>query len=58
MGVTDMFSESEANFGGIPRNLTAVPKLFVSQVIQKAYIVVDEEGTEASAATGICAFRN
>ena len=50
-----MFSESMANFSGIIRNGTKdpAPKLFVSQVIQKAFIVVDEKGTEAAAATGI-----
>ena len=53
MGITDMFSETQADFGGIPRHETEAPKLFVSQVMQKAYIAVDEKGTEASAATGI-----
>ena len=47
-----MFQEGVANFSGIHRQPTDAPNLFVSEVIQKAMISVDEEGTEASAATG------
>ena len=52
MGITDMFQEGLAKFSGIPRQPADAPNLFVSKVIQKAMISVDEEGTEASAATG------
>ena len=48
-----MFREFTADFSGIPRNVTDAPKLFVSEVIQKAFISVNEEGTEASATSGI-----
>ena len=48
-----MFRESTADFTGIPRNVTDAPNLFVSEVIQQAFISVDEEGTEAAAASGI-----
>ena len=52
-----MFSHS-ADFSGIPRNINNAPKLFVSGVIQKAFIAVDEEGSEAAAASCTFASRN
>lgn len=53
MGMSDMFSSSRADFSGIPRHGRTVPGLAVSRIIQKAYINVTEEGTEASATTEI-----
>ena len=44
-----MFSATDANFTGI----SDVTGLYLMEVIQKAYIEVDEEGTEATAATGL-----
>jgi len=46
MGMPEAFS-SEADFSGMTGNLD----LFISDVIHKAFVSVDEEGTEAAAAT-------
>ncbi|XP_030612183.1 leukocyte elastase inhibitor-like [Archocentrus centrarchus] len=49
MGMEDAFDSSKSNFSGMsPAN-----DLFVSKVVHKAFVDVNEEGTEAAAATGI-----
>ena len=47
IGLKHMFDVKQADFSG----MTDTKELFVSEVIQKAFIEVTEEGTEASAAT-------
>ncbi len=49
LGMRDAFSPRSADFSG----MTGKRDLFVSAVIHKAYVDVNEEGTEAAAATGV-----
>ncbi len=49
MGMPSAFEEGEADFSG----LTGKRDLFVTAVMHKAFVEVNEEGTEAAAATGI-----
>ena len=49
MGMLDAFDPDIANFSG----MTEKNDLFISDVIHKAFVAVDEEGTEAAAATAV-----
>lgn len=49
LGMKSAFDPSTANFSG----MTDAEDVFISAVIHKAFVDVNEEGTEAAAATGI-----
>ena len=59
MGMPDAFDERSADFSGMDGRSCAagdIPCLAVSKVIHKAFALVDEEGTEAAAATAALVF--
>jgi serpin B len=49
MGMPTAFSEGDANFSG----MDGTQKLYIGNVIHQAFVEVDEEGTEAAAATAV-----
>ncbi|MEY7851926.1 serpin family protein [Natrarchaeobius sp. A-rgal3] len=53
LGMAVAFDPGSANFDGIAAPDDREGNLYVGDVVQDAYIAVDEEGTEAAAATGV-----
>lgn len=54
LGLETAFDPSNAKLQGFNENLDT-KSLFIDEIIQKAFIEVNEEGTEAAAATGVLA---
>lgn len=51
LGMREAFSRSQANFSGLTESQSPSDRLFISIIIHKAFVEVNEEGTEAAAAT-------
>lgn len=53
LGVHRAFSAEEADFGGMVGRDTAPGLIWISDILHKAFIEVNEEGSEAAAATAV-----
>jgi serpin B len=53
MGMNTAFDRQKADFTGIANPKDPADRLFVGQVIHKAFVKSDEKGTEAAAATAV-----
>jgi serine protease inhibitor len=53
MGVNRAFDAASADFSGIHSGPTAQDRLFIGLVLHKAFVAVDEKGTEAAAVTAV-----
>ncbi len=53
LGIVDAFAADKADFSGIAQPRTPADKIFISAVFHKAFVKVDDKGTEAAAATAV-----
>src|SRR5262249_17372157 len=51
LGMMEAFHREKANFTGMCKDLSPTDAFFLSEVVHKAFVVVNEQGTEAAAAT-------
>ena len=57
LGMSEAFDRRKADFTGISNPAKAEDRLVISQVFHKGFIRVDEQGTEAAAATAVAQAR-
>jgi serpin B len=53
LGMQTAFDRKKADFTGIANPVSAEDRLFIGKVFHKAFVKVDEKGTEAAAATAV-----
>ena len=53
LGIVEAFDRDKADFTGMANPTDRKDRLFISDVLHKAFVKVDEKGTEAAAATAI-----
>lgn len=53
MGITDIFQPSSADLSGVSETAGKGGGLYVSKIVQKCVIKVDEQGSEASAGSAV-----
>lgn len=53
LGIKDAFDQKKANFEGMNKSTNPNQRLFIAAVVHKAFVKVDEKGTEAAAATAV-----
>ena len=53
MGCSDPFDEFKADFEDMVKPTLAEPRVYISDVIHQAFVEVNEQGTEAAAATAV-----
>ena len=55
LGMLLPFDRAQADFSGMSKPGDARKELYISKVVQKTFVAVDEEGTEAAAVTSVVA---